>query len=118
MNKEIADKVVKELRNGNNKQGKGSLRNFEDEFCCLGVMCMIAVEEGIIKKPRKNTKTGEYEFGEDKKTGTLPQAVVEWAGVKSAYVAIPDGGTLMSLNDSGKTFEEIADVIEKYYEKL
>ena len=47
------------------------------------------------------------------KGGELPRAVMEWSGIRCQ-----DGGaagseqTLMRRNDTGHTFEEIADFIE------
>lgn len=41
MKKEIADKWVAALRSGKYKQGRQYLRTFEDNYCCLGVLCEI-----------------------------------------------------------------------------
>jgi hypothetical protein len=44
----------------------------------------------------------------------LPIPVCEWAGLSpiSQAVMLPDGDSLASMNDHGKTFTEIADVID------
>jgi hypothetical protein len=39
--------------------------------------------------------------------------VVEWSGLENGSPYVDGGKTLALLNDHGKTFEEIADVIEE-----
>jgi len=41
MNAELKAKWIEALRSGRYKQGRGFLRNANDEFCCLGVLCDI-----------------------------------------------------------------------------
>ena len=51
MNKEVKQQWVAALRSGEYKQGKNALRRQyegEDaEFCCLGVLCDLAVKAGF-----------------------------------------------------------------------
>ncbi|HEY4832468.1 MAG TPA: hypothetical protein VIH61_07925, partial [Waddliaceae bacterium] len=49
MNKKIKKQWLKELRSGEWVQGRGKLMDNQDRACCLGVLCDIAVREGIIK---------------------------------------------------------------------
>ncbi len=42
MNKTLMKKWAKALRSGKYKQGRHSLRNKNDTFCCLGVLCDIS----------------------------------------------------------------------------
>ena len=56
MNQKIKERWVKALRSGKYKQGKGWLRKSsgpkkKSEFCCLGVLCDLAVKSKIIPKP-------------------------------------------------------------------
>ena len=44
MNKEIKAEWVKALRSGEYKQGGGALHR-GDHFCCLGVLCDIAIDD-------------------------------------------------------------------------
>ena len=112
MKKEIADKWVAALRSGKYKQGRGKLRH-EDNFCCLGVLCEIS---GL-----------HY----DDNQIWLPIEIADWAGMKFrngilntesyyGYNSInSDESCLTNINDSGKyTFNDIADIIEKNWEKL
>ena len=50
MNKEVKKKWVDALRSGEYAQGRSSLRD-HDEYCCLGVLCELAVKEGVIPAP-------------------------------------------------------------------
>lgn len=45
MKKEWADKWVKALRSGEFKQGIGGLKDKNNNYCCLGVLCAIAFPE-------------------------------------------------------------------------
>ncbi len=116
----IIKKWVEKLRSGDYPQGKHALRSASNHYCCLGVLCEVAVEEGIIPKPKlRSTNSANYEFGKHYEDRTsLPPEVSEWSGVNA------DGTLknetlyyeLMSMNDQqGKTFPEIADSIEKFY---
>lgn len=41
MNPEIKAKWVAALRSGKYKQGRGRLKNTNNEYCCLGVLCAL-----------------------------------------------------------------------------
>lgn len=43
--KEIADKWIKALNSGEYKQGFGQLRDRDDNFCALGVLCNLHAKE-------------------------------------------------------------------------
>lgn len=49
MKKEIADKWIAALESGEYKQGQNVLRSDDGFYCCLGVLCELAVKEGVIK---------------------------------------------------------------------
>lgn len=120
MNPEIKEQWVKALRSGDYKQGQNVLRNKNDEFCCLGVLCDLAVKEGVIGEPSRKPGFDYYFYnGDDDWGGTkvLTLPVMEWAGLSDDN---PDvrlvrlGKTsLAELNDENWTFQRIADVIEE-----
>jgi len=114
----IMKKWVKALRSGEYKQGKLALHRIEsDAYCCLGVLCELAVKENIVKKSSEcSSSTSEY----DELAGSLPESVVDWAGMKSASGSRKNRrNSLMVLNDdSNFSFKRIADVIEKEYKDL
>lgn len=121
MNEVIRAEWVKRLRSGQYKKGKLRLRTpvdtmhvqgmAEPNYCCLGVLCEIAVEQGII------TYDGHtYNSSDSSNNSLLPSVVVNWAGLKSEspFVVTPENESiaLVSLNDNGRSFSEIADYIE------
>ncbi len=111
MNKEIKAKWVAALRSGEYTQGTGQLRNTDNNFCCLGVLCNIHAQEHPEIAARQ-TFPEEYLYTSD----LLPIDVCNWAGVELAAgdrVVINDELRVLSHhNDSGHTFAEIADAIE------
>ena len=129
MKKEIKKKWVKALRSGKYKQGRGELRE-EDRFCCLGVLCDLS-KLGEWEEYNRMDHSFHYliegqPYEEDAdgclpNAGYLPKPVAEWAGMKTVKGQLKNnsrythkiGNTLALLNDSGKSFKEIADIIEK-----
>ncbi len=99
MKYEIAMKWVEALRSGNYKQGTGYLKN-NDKFCCLGVLCDIS-------------QLGEWDGNYyENKLSTLPNKVREWAGMNSDLGENYElKNTLSNYNDTGYSFEKIADII-------
>ena len=111
---------VEALRSGDYEQTSGTLKAEHYErgtvnkivaHCCLGVACDLTVKDGV----------GEWDDdhcfnvpGERRHYGGLPEAVMEYYGIKSEpQVSMPNGGTLTYLNDRGMTFDQIADIIER-----
>lgn len=122
MNPEIKEQWIEALLSGEYKQGKHSLRSFDDMFCCLGVLCDLAVKAGVIPEPEEAFDTCYSYLGS---CSALPEAVVEWAGMKNGlkgdraahvgYGSYGRHGVLSLDNDTGKTFEEIAEIIRKNF---
>ena len=113
MNKEWKKKWIAALRSGEYKQGRKVLRNSNDEFCCLGVLCDLVVKEGKLEEPVLNTQ-GRYVYGCH--TGLLPALVVQAVELNSREGIYNVGSnSLTHDNDEGKTFLEIADIIEKNF---
>lgn len=110
---DVVKKWVAALRSGEYKQTKKFLHTRyagEDRFCCLGVLCDLAVKEGIIPSPSKSDR---YHNSYDHERAYLPDSVMEWVKINEStgeYDAV--GGNLSGLNDKGKSFSEIADIIE------
>lgn len=125
MHKEIAEKLVTALRSGDYIQGTDALRTADDKFCCLGVLCEIAMKEGVIPEWTDETVLGKIIYSAAGQTGILPLPVKEWAGMKSNNGSYKTGADsdeadacLSYDNDNGSTFSEIADFIEKRYAEL
>lgn len=107
MNREIKNEWVKRLRSGEYDQIGSSLHT-KDGFCCLGVLCEIAVDNEVIKPPEF---TGaEYRYV--KSTSYLPLKVQKWAGIRQRGTYDKNKSNLAQDNDNGCTFDEIANIIE------
>ena len=116
MNPEIKTQWVTALRSGDYQQGHGILRSSLTEgsvpkFCCLGVLCEIAVKANVIPEAQYDGFYYTYGTRDDKRSAYLPAVVMEWAGLDNEN---PICGTdrLANLNDNDNTFEQIADAIE------
>lgn len=134
MNPEVKALWLKWLRDPNNRQATGQLREWDrDEqgdkvpaHCCLGGLCEIYLHE----------KGGKWITGDsfvddhgDESFSELPSDVVEWAGLNDAIGSLneevsysrvhprdPVATCLIHLNDdAGFTFAQIADVIEEQF---
>lgn len=131
MNKEIKKKWLAKLRDPNTKQGRGTLKDADGCMCVLGVLCEVAVEEGVATSQFIATKewsdeldkyffTGKghylYSAGKGSRYLSLPPGVLKWAGLinDSPFVNFKHGtNTLSQINDDGATLKEIADLIEE-----
>lgn len=118
MNPEIKAQWISALRGGEYEQAQGMLHDpVNNEFCCLGVLCDLAVKAGV---PVEVTDAAGEKTAYDDNEDTLPESVRLWAGLGSDNPRVVrfEGGedeyedTLAEINDRGTTFEEIADLIE------
>jgi hypothetical protein len=135
MNKDIAKKWVKALRSGKYKQGKSFLKQFnskgQPKHCCLGVLCELYND--TMKKNNKKTisvkcRDDDLDYGYvtfANKDDSLPAVVRKWAGIKNklgtfSYTEriFKHTECLADLNDTGKKFSTIADIIEKNVENI
>lgn len=127
-------KWVKALRSGKYKQGGGTLKQYNSkgqaQHCCLGVLCELYNKE--MKKSKKKTlpeqfcnSDGDFSHGCSRFSGKkeeLPKEVMKWAGMNDNlgkfYLSDNHYECLADLNDTGRKFKTIADIIEKNYEYL
>jgi hypothetical protein len=120
VNPEIRKRWVDALRSGEYQQGVGSLRTGGDKYCCLGVLCEIAVADGVIERfdPEANgTFSDKHSYGvpENKQWSHLPLKVQKWANLAASNPMVRRDGwgyPLAHLNDLKVPFSEIADCIE------
>lgn len=109
MNAEIKAKWLEALRSGKYRQGKGFLHAM-DKFCCLGVLCDLHAKETgeqwvAIKTPNAvKAYMGELNY--------LPEDIKEWAELASNNPEVLTKN-LSTYNDQGKSFTEIANIIER-----
>lgn len=106
MKPEIKKRWVEALRSGEYQQAKDYLVSLEG-YCCLGVLCEIAVQDGVVyREGDEYISTSE---GFDVNNVDLPVAVQRWAGVEDAY----DGGfTSLRSNVPYKNTDRNADFTE------
>lgn len=121
MKKKIADKWVAALRSGQYQQARGLLRD-DDGYCCLGVLCDIS-EKGEWRNRRHDDISWDFiSDGIQVENSVLPYDVQLWAGIQQRegrFTGPNDQNwCLAAMNDEGRSFEEIATIIEKYWEKL
>jgi hypothetical protein len=81
---EVKAAWLQALRSGEYEQGTETLRTYEDTYCCLGVLCELAVQANVIQCRRRPHMTGEWEYGSDEDgdwmAGFPPMKVRRWAG--------------------------------------
>ncbi len=119
MNRNIAKKWCEELRSGKYKQGIGDLCSISSDgkkYCCLGVLChMLGLEE-------ESSITNPIRIIFDGKSGELSKNICDLTGISTGTGRFFDENqnckSLATLNDSGKSFPYIADIIEKYVDAL
>jgi len=136
MKQNVMKKWVKALRSGKFKQGSGTLKQFnkqgQTQHCCLGVLCELY--NTTMKKNKKKTLSekvcgndSDFSFGYCRfggKKEDLPKEVKDWAGMRSSLGNFYDDiyplgqPCLADLNDTGRKFKTIANIIEKNYEQL
>jgi hypothetical protein len=127
VNKDIKPRWIQKLRSGEYPQTSNALNRAEPDrftgneapvgYCCLGVLCDIAVEDGMGFWADTTDGVRAFYFNG---SGTphrafLSDDIAEWAGIKlgpdedTDYDVVMD---LMGMNDKGRSFDEIADHIE------
>jgi hypothetical protein len=147
VNPNVKSKWTNALRSGKYRQGHGVLTQMrkvdivlqkEQRLdCCLGVLCDLAVREGVIPAPTVDPG-GVHIYGveNDRSRVALPYVVMRWAGLSeqdehgfnATEVLLPQpvpfksdrdadeaagARYLTGANDDGYTFPEIADIIEE-----
>lgn len=105
MNKTLMLKWAKALRSGKYKQGKYALKNMDNTFCCLGVLCDISG-----KGEWTPDGAGEYKYS---LPGDGAVACLTDSQLLELGLDREEESELIELNDTKRaTFEEIADVVD------
>ena len=124
-----ARSLVVALRSGDYEQIRTRLRK-GDGFCCLGVACDLFMKENPEWRWAPEDLMDQSSFarrGDPTEYTALPPKVKEWLGFQNNFggfepADVEDdtfdgehvkGGTLADVNDSGFTFNQIADLIER-----
>ena len=132
MNPEIKVLWLDRLESGKEKQGTGALKKVyptkngkvrKVRHCCLGVLCEIAKEQGVISEEEVDLRHRDmYEqeeginvsFGEDSSEAYLPEAVADWAGIPRYGTGAADPQfELADINDDSSSFKRVIKYIKE-----
>jgi len=128
MNKEFADRWVADLRDPNNKQCQSVLHDGVG-YCCLGRALVVGGfklvqidESSFVIEGSQDPEEGggEYETLDERTMAALGFSETD-GSPSEGKVCIEGRGTFEGLadaNDKGATFAEIADWVEKNWERL
>lgn len=115
MNPDVKVKWIEALRSGEYEQAVGTLTYIKPDdsgfkHCCLGVLCELAVKEGLPIKREEVVNSIYY----DNDGISLPDSVMEWAGLTHPNPSV-GAYTAAEWNDcKDRSFTEIADLIEEH----
>lgn len=110
LEKEFAEKWVKALRSGKYEQGEGYLENADGQYCCLGVACKISYPRARLLHKFFIDSKGQ---GRGYISKNLEKKMPELLRGTDANKFVEK---VSQMNDDGKSFNQIADWIEKNVE--
>jgi hypothetical protein len=121
---EIKAQWTADLRGGDIPQARGKLHFYDGSMCCLGVLSKRAADAGAVKAVEISVGNGYYKY--DGMIGGLSSQVCGWSGLTDNGRMTGQGvlpfkdredrqAYLDDLNDSGFSFNQIADLIECFY---
>jgi hypothetical protein len=121
LNADIKRRWTEALRSGEYRQTQYVLVMPDpilgDAFCCLGVLCEIAVKDGVIVRQAESYLDPANPM--DQSDATLPMAVLRWAELPTeadgaGEVVVGHERFLTTFNDNfGYDFNQIANIIEE-----
>lgn len=119
MKEDIAKVWIDALRSGKYEQG-GDYLCKDSRHCCLGVLCELYMDHtGDMKYSRMtDDDNGHDVVSYGGCTEVLPCEVMEWAEIATSIGKIYDDSaefgfsSLSEMNDSGHSFNELAQIIE------
>ena len=115
MNKTAVKKWIDALRSGDYKQCRDQLR-INDTFCVVGVLCDLHLKE--TKNEWLQSIGGEYAYNNEAFIEEAPPEVESWIGDEFMERLNSQEIDIMCCNDSGMSFEDLADLIEANAKEL
>lgn len=114
MNERIKQLWIEALRSNNYKQGKQGLRNTNNEYCCLGVLCDILIKEvpelNLKWKLSKNDKYTSFRY----RINNINFVSLPYKVMKLYNITFNKINYLIYLNDcQNYNFIQIANWIEE-----
>lgn len=117
MKRELYNRWLAELRDPNNKQAHGHLKDPDGSRCCLGVLADLCEVKHFIDDSLKwAVDAYSYDFGI---VGAEPRRGIPPAEWMENIIGLRNdlGDRLAEFNDNGRTFPEIANEIELEVQK-
>lgn len=105
MDKKLKAKWVRELRSGKYKQCEKYLADGDGGYCCLGILQKIATGAEPPRRWSSTMKSGPE---------AIPEALEFLAETRVGRDKTTLEVKLANMNDTGKTFKQIAAYIERY----
>ena len=123
MRQDIGEKWITALESGEWDKGRGQLCGLNadgtKEYCCLGVLCELAIADGLeLAKGERRIDPNDVVY--DGEYAYLPIAVREWAGMASnagTFVRKPEDegeSSLADVNDVADDFGPVVKAIRKH----
>src|SRR5213592_5017987 len=104
----LAKAWVEALRSGEYQQTREVLSK-RDAYCCMGVLCEVAIKLGVPVK--KSMSNGVVRY--DRKLCGVPKSVQSAAGLANDCGIFGSmGDSLTGRNDRGDSFSKIASLVE------
>jgi hypothetical protein len=112
----LKQKWIDALRSGKYQQGNYALRNNQGQYCCLGVLADVCGVEWSNERIGGVESNYWHPTGEVHKRGV--DAYYSTSGLSLKFrelVGLPveEHDKLITMNDSGTSFEQIADYIQR-----
>lgn len=108
MKPEIKERWIAALRSGEYEQGRGTLYEGGNKYCCMGVLFKVC-EFGEFVEQTDSPGDTYYTCTNN---GTGIHAIIHSGNLSKIDMTLDDQRPLTRMNDGGKTFEEIANYIE------
>jgi hypothetical protein len=112
MNEEVKTLWTEALRSGEFEQGRGALTVIDggDRYCCLGVLCKVAIANGLDIKVTPEEERVWY----DHESAYLPRSVRDWAGLETSDPLLGEHAASAWNDDEHADFTKIADLIDAH----
>jgi hypothetical protein len=111
VNKEIKEKWIAALESGDYEQGTVTLRTVDGRYCCLGVLCELAIEAGVkVEKSTDVVGRTWYNDGVNMEQSVPPPAVLMWAGLPINKPNPEVSGYQVEDGDGIVTYESLAEI--------
>jgi len=116
MNPRVKALYITALRSGEYEAGEYYLKA-NGEHSALGVLCSVAVMDGVVEWIPSHDEDGSYYVGKELNNILLPAEVLAWAELKSPQFELPSMTAKhyrsITMEEEDKTFKEIADIVEE-----